>query len=479
MAVDTSGPGYLAGEYPGGQTTVSGVPTEATVRVFYELPSGDWQLVATTTSATNGTWQVTNVNPAYTFHVAGEKSGFYGVVAYGVSPVPVNTVTYTHTFEPSEDFDGVQGEALVVGGFPPYSISVVSALPSGLYPIIDGRRLLIDGTTTFTGHSSGTVRVTASNGPHVDVVVPVATGLYAPTSLTAQYTTEMNLSWDNASVVDQGVYVYRDSASMDPESLPSPLATLASGAQSYSDTTTTPDELYFYRVATFFDGRIKLSDEVSAYAIPGDSYWGYVTDLMYFEDNLYNEKRGSSMTARTGLNYSAGHFGRAASMPASGGNGLFQLPADSNLNFSGDFTLEFFLNRFANSTRGVVVSGYHGSTSQHAYFESGNTSTYSVLVVGGSTLITASEAYWGMLLNTWHHVAVCREGNTIRVFIDGELKGSAASTALVRFSSALFCNYSTGHNIQSRSRIDSLRITNGIARYTANFAPPSTDFKNF
>jgi hypothetical protein len=83
--------------------------------------------------------------------------------------------------------------------------------------------------------------------------------------------------------------------------------------------------------------------------------------------------------------------------------------------------------------------------------------------------------------STWHHIAFARHSGTTRAFLDGVLKQSAADTN----------NYSRGgtEGIRIASRgdlaattfvngyIDDLRITKGVARYTASFDPPAAAFQ--
>ena len=85
-----SGTGYLSGEFPGGTTTVEGVPTQAEVRVLWRGPAGhpsDGVLVAKTQSAPDGTWRVEGLNPNLRYDVVGRKDGFNDVIVSNVQPV--------------------------------------------------------------------------------------------------------------------------------------------------------------------------------------------------------------------------------------------------------------------------------------------------------------------------------------------------------------------------------------------------------
>ena len=83
------GNGYLAGEFPGGITTVDAVPVSATVRVLYRPASGtpgDGLLIAEVESAPDGTWRVDGLNPALRYDVVGRKAGLKDVIMSNVQP---------------------------------------------------------------------------------------------------------------------------------------------------------------------------------------------------------------------------------------------------------------------------------------------------------------------------------------------------------------------------------------------------------
>lgn len=86
-----SGPGFLAGTFPGGITSVEGVPTTATVRVSYRPVAGgasDGVLIAQVQSAPDGTWRVDGLDPALKFDVICRKDGYNDMILSDISPVP-------------------------------------------------------------------------------------------------------------------------------------------------------------------------------------------------------------------------------------------------------------------------------------------------------------------------------------------------------------------------------------------------------
>lgn len=86
------GPGYLAGTFPDGITSVLGTPETATIRVIYRPAAGapgDGAVVAEVTSAADGTWRVDNLDPALRYDVICRKEGYNDLIWANVSPTPI------------------------------------------------------------------------------------------------------------------------------------------------------------------------------------------------------------------------------------------------------------------------------------------------------------------------------------------------------------------------------------------------------
>ena len=83
-----------------------------------------------------------------------------------------------------------------------------------------------------------------------------------------------------------------------------------------------------------------------------------------------------------------------------------------------------------------------------------------------------------LTLNSWSHVALTREGNVFKVWLNGVLDGTSGTiTASVTSNVAPRIGAGAQDNLESLSGyIDDLRITKGVARYTANFTPPTLPF---
>jgi hypothetical protein len=81
--------------------------------------------------------------------------------------------------------------------------------------------------------------------------------------------------------------------------------------------------------------------------------------------------------------------------------------------------------------------------------------------------------------SAWHHVAATRSGNTVRVFLDGTEDASATFSNGTAASSALVIGAFADGTEALNGWMDEIRITKGLARYTANFTPPTEAFPDY
>lgn len=76
---------------------------------------------------------------------------------------------------------------------------------------------------------------------------------------------------------------------------------------------------------------------------------------------------------------------------------------------------------------------------------------------------------------TWYHIAIVNNGTTTKMYINGTEEDSETSINIAPWTTEL----SIGDNAQGgwlKGTIDEVKIDNGIARYTANFTPPASEF---
>ena len=93
---------------------------------------------------------------------------------------------------------------------------------------------------------------------------------------------------------------------------------------------------------------------------------------------------------------------------------------------------------------------------------------------------TSNDFAWAPVINTWYHLAVTRSGSSLRSFIDGTQIGSTISNSSTITSTTLLKvgNYTDGFGGGLQGWLDEVRVSRGIARWTANFTPPSAAYDN-
>ncbi len=92
------------------------------------------------------------------------------------------------------------------------------------------------------------------------------------------------------------------------------------------------------------------------------------------------------------------------------------------------------------------------------------------LINGTEYTTTLEKEFLG---DTWYHVAISRSGDTLRSFVNGEeLGGFTDTTDIDAGSHGLTVGRTSVDTYDISGRLDNLRISRGIARYTADFNPP-------
>lgn len=206
-----------------------------------------------------------------------------------------------------------------------------------------------------------------------------------------------------------------------------------------------------------------------------DPHWGNVVLLMRFDGNLVDVK-GGTFSAVGGIGFGLGRFGKAMLLATSGTSGALESVARAQIDLPADFTIEGWVRPTA---PGAFLSRFRvndGSGWQLYLNDTGKFSFYQYSG-GGSYPIPASGP--NVIDGAYHHIAVTRQGGTLRMFVDGVLVGSGSSPAnYTSATSPLSIGYQEGGSARypMQGEIDEIRITKGLARYTANFTPPATRF---
>jgi hypothetical protein len=137
---------------------------------------------------------------------------------------------------------------------------------------------------------------------------------------------------------------------------------------------------------------------------------------------------------------------------------------------SEDFTIEFWFNTTNPDWQTLLARWGPGGNAIFIGVEQSNQGLQfyinNTFIIGGGT----------MSLNQWYHVAMCRSGASLRLFLDGVQISSTHNIGNGSINSTtepLRIGADNGINPFYEGYIDDVRITKGVARYTANFTPPT------
>lgn len=212
----------------------------------------------------------------------------------------------------------------------------------------------------------------------------------------------------------------------------------------------------------------------------GDPNWANVSALVHMQGanngTTFTDSSSNALTVTANGNAktttSAFKWGNSSGSFDGSGDYL-TIAASSAMDFgTGNYTIEMWVKWTSVSGAQTLIDFGNGAT--YLRIDNGTTlylaDDSGVLVINAATITTLSAGQW-------YHIAVVRNGTARNVYVDGSSvasgtrsgnSGSSAVTTKVasRYDSALAYN----------GLMQDLRITKGVARYTATFTPPSAQF---
>ena len=201
----------------------------------------------------------------------------------------------------------------------------------------------------------------------------------------------------------------------------------------------------------------------------GDPYWDSVVLLL--QDSLEDESsRNQAVTVSGDAAISTAQVKVGTHSLAFDNSGdRLTLPAGSDFAFgTGDYTVETWIYILPHSTTNQVRVLSTSNSSSNFSFEVMSAGTLRMWT--GSNLLNFGG---NVTRESWHHVAFCRSGGTVRAFVDGLIVGGPVSNSTNMINNQSVQTPSTNAYPCPACYLDSFRITKGIARYTANFTTPS------
>lgn len=381
----------------------------------------------------------------------------------------------------------------LTGGASPYTLGA-SALPAGLSASLAGpgySPLTITGTPTGAGLGAGysksfDVAINATDQDGAVATFNQTVGITVPTLVVTGTapTGEIGVSYSYAFGTSGGV-VGSKTFAVTAGALPGGLSLSTGGVMSGTPTTDSGSPFAFTVTATDTEGNVSAGSSQSvAVTAASDPFFANVVSLLHFDSVVTADQipaRTWTVTDSGTVSPTEKKFGAGGAYPITG------MKADDSSDWAfgtGDYTVELWLNFLADptGTDQAFISNYDAAGGGGGYaglailYSANSIYYYSGAGAGHIGLF----AWPGAAAATWYHLAICRAAGSLRCFVNGVQVGSTVSdsTNVVVTRGPWLGRFSTAFGYNFFGAIDDVRVTKGVARYTANFTPPTGPFPN-
>ena len=231
-----------------------------------------------------------------------------------------------------------------------------------------------------------------------------------------------------------------------------------------------------------YDG-VTVVSSISIVPVATDPNFSSVTMLMHLDNNLTDSAKSNAFTGTAPFSSATPKFGAYATFDGST-TSINATSATVNSSFgTGDFTIEFWMNP---SSVGSITWGDLSNATILDNNASQDTGTgwWAIHQIAGGKLQLASNSVVilttpaVLTANTWQHVALVRASGILRVYVQGVAQLAVSYGGTMGSTRALYIGKQAGQNRYFKGGLDDIRITKGVAVYTANFGVPTAAFPN-
>ena len=397
-------------------------------------------------------------------------------------------------------FDG-NGDYLSVAGSNLHSVGSVSGEPFTIefwynHSAVgsNGNGLISKGTAGSTG--SGDILAMDLN-PSTRAISCTLDGLYSGYEIISSTLLKEN-AWYHIALVKNSSNVYTLYINGKADGTYTATGTISASSNFYIGTNYySPTDIQRQSQAYFSDVRVVSDAVYTSNFTPPTAPLTAITNTYLLtctnKNDIWDASSGSQVMTKSG-NVTASNtqrkFATSSAMYFDGSGDYLDFVKKDEYHFSSsdDFTVEGWWYFAANSgTIPFILMGTGVDATPAHYSDwimyrngSGNFSFGQYSNTGNTFQVFGS---FSPTLNTWYHIAVSRSGTNLRGFIDGVQQGSTItdSTAWTNKSGSRPLRMGRfigggGTSSYFNGYAQDVRISKGLARYTSNFTPPTTEF---
>jgi len=219
----------------------------------------------------------------------------------------------------------------------------------------------------------------------------------------------------------------------------------------------------------------------------GDPFFLSVVSLMHFEDVInsitFIDVKGKTWTAAGNAIHTTTTPLRGISSYVGDGTGdVITTPDHADFEFgTGNFTIELLIRPVVVTGTSYIFSKINVGGIGYTVYRNGASLEWYCSSNGTTWDMCSAVVIGTIAANTTYHVAVCREGNTFRTFLNGVAGATGTSSASIINNTNVFAigAASNAATASFNGRIDEFRVTKGVARYNGNFTPPIAPHPDF
>tara|TARA_R100000951_G_C2650386_1_gene184176 strand:- start:1398 stop:3959 length:2562 start_codon:yes stop_codon:yes gene_type:complete len=167
-------------------------------------------------------------------------------------------------------------------------------------------------------------------------------------------------------------------------------------------------------------------------------------------------------------------FATSSAMYFDGSGDYLSIADDIEFHPSGNFTAECWIYPTASPSQPLIFGQWSNPYSWAIQLSNNSSRNVRMIFHDGSFQDTVTST--AVALNTWTHLALVKNGSTATIYVNGVSAGTDTVGSLTNSTAPVTLGATSSGGQPFSGYIQDARFTNGLARYTSTFTPPTAEF---